>query len=292
LVLSQIKKGAGVMEKNMELFVPTYHVDLLSDKIQTFNVEKILESLRESCGNTRLEANTPDFLVFAFEDYAIETKDKKDCPQCVIIKKDHNLNNEKINEAMQQTWDWSDKEEVIKQCSHKVVFSDFLASELDCGTRLKLFNNALAAVLKNTSFLAINWLNSLKLVSPNNYLSALYSQEVQDYLYGALNVRLYVMDEMANEFLMDTFGLAAFGLPDLQCHFKDLNPEDVAGVLINYGYYIFEKGDVILDGHTVQGITSEQKWSCQHVFSMVEPRRIVLDFNPGEPYGIVKRVDD
>ena len=199
-------------------------------------------------------------------------------------KKDHSLDYSKINTAMQQTWDWPDKEEVIGKCTHKIVFSDFLATDIDSGTRLKLFNNALAAVLKNTNFLAMNWVNSLKLVSPENYLSALYSQEIQDYLYGALNVRLFVIDEMGSEFLMDTMGLAAFGLPDLQCHFKDLNPEEVAGVLINYGYYIFEKGDVILDGHTVQGITSEQKWLCKHEFSMVEPQRRIIDFNPGKPH--------
>ena len=82
-----MRKGSDKMEKNMELFVPTYHVELLNDNIPNFDPERILSTLRESCGRTRIEANTADFLVFAFEDYAIEAKGKKVSPQCVIIKK-------------------------------------------------------------------------------------------------------------------------------------------------------------------------------------------------------------
>ena len=83
---------------------------------------------------------------------------------------------------------------------------------------------------------------------------------------------------------MDTLGLSAFGVMDLQCHFKALKPEDVAGVLINYGYYVFENGNVIGDGHTIQGIDEDQKWQCRHKISLMEPRRKVVDFYPGEDY--------
>jgi Domain of unknown function (DUF4261) len=42
--------------------------------------------------------------------------------------------------------------------------------------------------------------------------------------------------------LMDNLGLAALGLLDLQCHYRDLASGEVAAVLANTGYYIYENG--------------------------------------------------
>jgi len=89
--------------------------------------------------------------------------------------------------------------------------------------------------------------------------------------------------------LMDTIGLAALGLPDLQCHFRNLDVQAVAGMLYNTGLYIFENGDVIEDGHTVAGINPNDKWLCQHEDSLLEPERVVLDVNPGYPFAAGNR---
>ena len=88
---------------------------------------------------------------------------------------------------------------------------------------------------------------------------------------------------------MDTLGLAALGLPDLQCHFRGLAPEAVAPLLYNTAYYIFEKGDVIDDGHTVEGVTPGERWPCQHEASLVEPRRVVIDLDPGPAHAAGNR---
>jgi ligand-binding SRPBCC domain-containing protein len=83
---------------------------------------------------------------------------------------------------------------------------------------------------------------------------------------------------------MDTRGLDVFGLPDLQCHFRNLDPKAVAGMLYNTAAYILEHGDVIADGHTVAGISAKDKWQCQHEDSLAAPERTVLDVNPGKPF--------
>ena len=220
-------------------------------------------------------------MVFSFDKYSSETKDGS-IPQFVVSRKPEQIIRGPINSAMQQTWDWPEKEAVVKRCRFKIIVSDFHAKGLDNITRLKLFNTCLASVLKGSSCMGILWSNSVKLVSPQMYMQALKAKDVQDYLYGALNVRLFPTGENGSEFVMDTLGLGAFGLPDLQCHFKGFSPEEVAGVLINYGYYIFEKGDVIGDGHTVQGIKDEHKWTCRHEVSMAHPQRRVVDLNPEE----------
>ncbi len=60
-------------------------------------------------------------------------------------------------------------------------------------------------------------------------------------------------------------------------------------MLANTGYYIFESGDVIENGHTVEGITAGSKWRCQHEDSLLKPTRIVLDLDPGPPHSAGNR---
>ena len=81
--------------------------------------------------------------------------------------------------------------------------------------------------------------------------------------------------------LMDTLGGAAFGVPDVQCHFLQLDPAAVSPYLFNAGVYLVQNGDVIEDGHTLPSIDGQSKWSCQHEDALVPPERLVLDVNPG-----------
>lgn len=89
--------------------------------------------------------------------------------------------------------------------------------------------------------------------------------------------------------LMDTLGLAALGLPDLQCHFRSLTPNEVALLLYSLASYVFEHGDVIANGHTVEGIAAGSRWRCRHEVSLVPPEREVIDIDPGDPFAAGSR---
>ena len=71
------------------------------------------------------------------------------------------------------------------------------------------------------------------------------------------------------------------GLHDLQCHFRQLDPNDVIGVLANTAIYIAQNGAVIESGHTIAGVDPGSMWSCQFEESLIEPKRVLLDINPG-----------
>jgi hypothetical protein len=276
---------------NYEFAVPTYYVEMLFQKQPEILAPNLLKKLQREFQKVVLEADTPDFVVFSFGELNFERETQEKMPRIVLSKNDTKIYLDKLEMAMDQTWDWPDKEEVVRKCNYKILVSDFLAEELDKNHRIELFNKVLKVLLMHMDCSAIHWVSSLKVVSPETYIAAISGKDSTDYLYGALNVRLFVVDQETGEFLMDTMGLAPFGLPDLQCHFKGLNPEDVAGLLINYGYYIFEKGDVIKDGHTIQGLNEEQKWKCIHEYSMAVPQRVVIDLNPGEEFAGGERND-
>ena len=89
--------------------------------------------------------------------------------------------------------------------------------------------------------------------------------------------------------MMDTMGLAVLGLPDLQLHFRNLQPGRVAAHLYNCALYLFQKGDVIEDGNTIAGLEPHEKWRCQHEMSLIGPKRVVIDLDPGPPHAAGNR---
>ncbi len=80
---------------------------------------------------------------------------------------------------------------------------------------------------------------------------------------------------------MDTLGLSALGLDDLQCHFFGLPPEAVGHHLYQTALYLFDKGPVIRGGHKIRGLTNDEKWLCEMEDSILDPARVVIDLNPG-----------
>ncbi len=78
---------------------------------------------------------------------------------------------------------------------------------------------------------------------------------------------------------MDTVGLAALELPDVQCHFFGLDAAAVAALLDETARYLWSEGDVIGDGDTVPG-TDGDPWACRREVALVDPPRDVIDVTP------------
>jgi Domain of unknown function (DUF4261) len=165
-----------------------------------------------------------------------------------------------------------------------LLLTDLLATELHYKTKLDLFHNALQSTLAVAPCQAIHWAPSQQVVNPLDYLDARRSDDFHPLQY-ALNARYFrITDGQQGDAVMDTMGLNAFGLPDLQCHYRGLEPNAVARVLYDAAYYIFDQGNIIRDGETIQGIQNMDQWVCRHEMALVGPARVVLDLDPGEPY--------
>lgn len=183
--------------------------------------------------------------------------------------------------ALQQSWHWNEADQTLRECSHALLLVDMMASGLEPQKRLELHTNVLRALVETVPCAAIYFRESNKLVEPSMFLAAMDEGEI---LYGALNTRFYnVMstDSGRQECLMDTIGLAALGIPDVQCHFYDMDINEVADCLTNFAYYLFNQGDIIADGETI-GFTEEMRWRCEHQYALAEPHRVVIDLNPGK----------
>lgn len=99
------------------------------------------------------------------------------------------------------------------------------------------------------------------------------------YIAWALNVRNCAV-EGTKDMVMDTLGMAALGLPDLQYHYHGLDVEALAAHACDVAYYIYESDAPIQGGDTIDGLTGP--WKCQYEESIREPKRCVMDIHTGE----------
>lgn len=134
---------------------------------------------------------------------------------------------------------------------------------------------------------ALVFQHSQEVIEPAVYLKSCDKEPILR--PGSLNVRFFQISGSDGEMLMDTRGLTEIGLHDFQCHFRDLDPTEVARILLDTAVYVFQNGPIIESGQTVEGIQPESKWLSQFENALVEPEREVLDLNPGEPYAGGKR---
>jgi len=228
------------------------------------------------------EADRDQMLHFFHLNYMVQYSEGEMPAQTSLMNMDHRPATD-YETAIQQSWHWREAAQTLDECSYSLMLVDMMASGLEPKARLQLFTGALRAVLEAAPCDAIYFRESDKLVEPKAYLASI---EEGAALYGAMNVRFYNVEGTGSgrtEGLMDSIGLAALGIPDVQCHFYDLDPNEVGDHLANIAYYLFNQGDIIADGETV-GFTEDMRWRCEHQYALAAPHRVVLDLDPGEPY--------
>lgn len=274
-------------------FARTYGVELLYAEAPRIDKMELLGRLRQYCGKVEPldSGEDPSLLAFALLDHPAQYKDGAVPPQAVFIPLDKGKrpDSQEFEPAVQQTWDWPGARAAVEQCRATLLVTDMLASGLDYKTRLDLFHGMVTGAVELTNPVAIHWRPSQRIVDPREYLRVRH-EDTPNCIYPAINVRFFtVRDREPGEGLMDTVGLSALGLVDVQCHFLGLEPNDVAKVVGNTAYYLFENGDIVEDGHTISGIRTSDKWRCQHEDALAPPERVVLDLDPGKPYAAGNR---
>jgi hypothetical protein len=234
------------------------------------------------------ELDSPDpasadkaFLIF-HKDYTVKYKEGRVPAQTAILASDKPPDLEKYEQELQQSWTCQDAREILRPCKEARLVTEMMARLLSPQDRVLIFHGVLRAMIEVTEPDALIFKHSQQVVQPSDYMAACDRDPILR--PGSINVRLFNISNSDGDKIMDTRGLAEVGLHDLQCHFRELEPRKVAGVLFDTAVYIFEKGPVIESGQTVAGIKPGSKWCCQFEDSLLEPKRELLDLNPGNPF--------
>jgi hypothetical protein len=271
------KEKVKVTVERLENFPEMLNAKLLYFDKPNIDTNKILDELKLYFENVDNPKNDKALLYF-FPDIKIELKDTLISAQCTILVPDEtNTKVEISKDAFQQNWHWADATETTNKCKYEILVSDFMTRTMNYKTRLDLFMNFLVAVTKATKPQVIYSISSQKLIDPLHLIKSWDGQE-KEILFGIMNVRLFnISNSDTEENLMDTVGLSLFGLPDFQIRFSDLDESEVAKLLWNYAYYIFEHGDVIENGNTLLGLEPNSKWKCERQNSLATPERVVIN---------------
>jgi hypothetical protein len=155
-----------------------------------------------------------------------------------------------------------------------------MSRQLPARRRIELVLGVVRAVCAAAPPLVLHWLPAGRLKDP---------ADLDDMVSASVNARLFTLNDRDGEMVMDTLGLTAVGLPDVQVHFQSLDPGTVAGWLLNVAKYLLAHGDVIEDGHTIEGMPKDARWRCRRETSLVAPERVVVNAEPSAPYRVEAR---
>jgi hypothetical protein len=268
-----------------------YSIELFARDPIVFDDARLLAAMRTRLGNIeqspRGDGGT---LMFDLKDHVAQYADAAMPAQLVLLPAGSAPEPDKLADALQQSWTFADAATVVEGCRHCCLFADMMSGGLPQLQRRRMLAAGLSAVLETTRIDAVHFVETQQVLEPGA-LRALLDEPAQrgNPTAGFLNVRYFNISNSPGDMLMDTLGLAPFGLTDVQVHFRGMEPNDVAQVLRNTATYIFERGDVIASGHTVQGRAAEENWRCRSEESLLDPKRPVLDLDPGAPFAAGRR---
>ncbi|MDR2224360.1 MAG: DUF4261 domain-containing protein [Flavobacteriaceae bacterium] len=247
---------------------------LLFEHKPVLDLEAVHRELQKVFPNVQFasEAN-----VFTFPDCETEFKEGIVPAQCVVMHAEDDSVKKIDDKYREQNWHWNEANEALNKCKYEVLVTDFLSRSLEPRVRIVLMQQMLYALVKVAQPTVIVSEHAEKLIDP-----VVFVEDCKDVNYVALdamiNVRLFNVDQPEYpSFLMDTVGLHALGISDFQIFFNQEDYLDQVAVrLWDYAYYLMEAGDVIEDGHTIEGLEVGSKWNCSKVFADTQPRRTVI----------------
>ena len=267
-------------------------VQLLYDAPPTLDFARLTAKVEEYCGRTdprKQPAADAEIAHYFMLDAQVQYKDAPPLPtQLCLFRGDSPPDAARLEKALQQTWDWDEARQVVASAKTMLLANDLMAAGLERKLRNKQFRGFIRAIQEVAPCIAMHWMNTELIVHPGRFVFQ-QAEGGSGPLYGSINVRFFNIQGTNGDMLMDTLGLGVLGLPDIQCHYRELQPTGVARVLSNVAYYVFQRGDVIKDGETVPGILENDKWRSQHEMALVGPERMVLDLDPGAHYAAGKR---
>lgn len=266
--------------------VEQYAVDLLYAETPLLSAAELESALADRCGAVAAEpAPQPRTFAFRFPDIGDPS-----APAGLSIRiVDSPVPATEIAAAAAQTRDWPQAQAVASRQQARLTLADVRAQSMPYKNRLRVFQDALAALHACAAPGAILWRPSGKLVNPLA-LARAKAGEKRDAIWGAVNVRLLPVPGQSAKMVMDTLGLAALGLPDLECVIRTEDPLSVESFLLSLARYEFDLGDVLPDGRVVRGPGGD-RYALYRARATRGPERQVISLRAasGPPTGETKR---
>jgi hypothetical protein len=192
----------------------SYAVELLCRRAPGLSRATLHEALVEHCGVVVPESGVQadDVFVFSHAHVPAHLEDPALVAQTMVVLKP------------------GAQSPVLEGVAFTVLVTDLMSASLPPLQRLRLFIRALQGVLSVVPCVGIHWLASQRIVLPHDWLGACRSgNEWEQLAAGPVDVRTF--PESDGDRWMDSLGLFAFGLPDVQLRYRGLDVEEARGLL-------------------------------------------------------------
>ncbi len=249
-------------------------VELLMTEPRQLDPQRFEQSIRRALPQSRLIDGTGPGVMVAHEDFVHEYAVGNVAPMLTAVMTPERPEPSHIDPS--QSWRFPDAESVVGSVTEHRLVVQIMGIAHTPHDRVRSFHVGLCAAIEQLRPVAVWSPQSQQVVDP--------AEVIENHLAAVVNVRLFNIDDDPGVMVMDTIGLHVLRLPDLQCHFRNLDPSGIARVLYNAANYIFDEGDVIEDGNTIAGTDGTERWRCRHEMALVGPERVVLDIDVGDPH--------
>lgn len=268
---AQAKNGAGT----------PYVVHLLLDEAVPLDRDALVKGLEARLGRVEPAENASATLHFSLPEYVARIGEARMPFQLAVLALD-GISVDELGAALRQSWTWSGASEIAARCRASLTLADFFGAGLDRRIRLALFHGAMSTLLELLPIRAIQWMPSQQVISPGAYVEQL--QRGEGLRGSAINVRKFRINTAEGPVhLIDTMGLHAFGLPDLQCRYVDEDTARMRALLLDRAAALFDEGESFIARGAVTGLGEGDEWPFVPATSSAEPKRPVLDLSPSSP---------
>ena len=266
---------------------------LFEEKGTMPSVEEIQSKLKEK-GYESVSIGAPGkngTMFLALPAITADLADRKDEPFQLIITDYLEVKEPFGNETdRSQFWGTKNGSELLDSCKWHILIGDFMSFQHNCFTRAQINSDLLEICLELLPNCKAVWFNSSKnVMTADNAKNNPYSGALRIF-HGAVKERVFFIDK-TDEVIVDTIGLHAYGVADMQFHFKQLNVSKIVSLALDCAIYQFENNSPIENYHTIEGFDelgnrqAEIHWRCQYEMAILEPERMVLDVNTGKIAG-------
>lgn len=265
-------------------FSGVYSIWLLFEKkAERPEIDRVLEKIQDRLGETDVITEQPDGLYgFALKEHLVTYEGGQQVPSQLLMTEPHERKQELADSiARSQFWECPDGTEILDGCKWQVMISDFLSIGLPVLERADILAEWVEIALELfPDCKAVYYQPSGKLLTVQQLQHSPYSGSLR-FFYGGVNARFFKIQD-TGDMLVDTLGMYALGMPDVQYHFHGLDPNAVVNHAYTVTLYQFQNEAPIASGHTIDGISPPEQWDCQYETSLIQPIRDVLDIAPGK----------
>ena len=260
---------------------------LFKEPVEMPDKEKMTAIMEKHIGSTECFCYDKKMAGFAAQEHIAEFKDGK-CPVQLMVMKCDKFKGKGFDAfLMSQMWDCQEsRDRILEECRYSMLATDFLARGLSSLERANLemdYLEALAELFPSCE--AFFFSGSGKLFEAEE-IRGNQIEGPDRFIRYAVNVRFFTI-QGSDDMLVDTLGMNTLFLPDLQYHFRGLDPNWIVNHAYNVASYLLTSGNEIDSGETIDGIKDGDmdrsiQWKCQYEDALIQPKRPVLDINTGE----------